>query len=146
MTDWKALQKGVRFVLPESGLEVFLRPVDFTIFAAYADLTDEMSGIIQSAIKELTGQVSLEVPNISIGENLVQSRRVMEGYAKCAFASPRAVDNPTQENEINPAWLGWKDLGFVYGLFNLSLPELIRFSEEQAQSLQSVSDEPVHAH
>lgn len=147
MMNWSALQKGVKFTLPDTGLDVWLRPVDFTIYALYSGLTDELLAIVLKAIQESDGQITLEAPTVTdVGGNLLQSRRLMEGYAKCAFVTPRVVDDPQTENDISPKWLSWGDLQFVYGMFNASLPELLRFSEEQAKRLLAVSDQPVSAH
>ncbi len=144
MMNWSALQKGVKFTLPDSGLDVWLRPVDFTIYALYSGLTDELLAIVLKAIQESDGQITLEAPTVSdVGGNLLQSRRLMEGYAKCAFVTPRVVDDPQTENDISPKWMSWGDLSYIYQMFNLSLPQLIRFSERQTEGLRPVPDESV---
>ena len=147
--SWTALKQGVKFTLPDSGLEVWLRPVDFTIYAAYAGLADELMTIVLKSLESASGDGKLiaDVPLISsVSDGLIQSRQLMEGYAKCAFVTPRAVDNPVGENEIDPKWLSWADLNYVYTTFNLSLPQLIRFSEEQAAGLQPVLNQPIDSH
>lgn len=145
MTNWQTLKQGVKFTLPDCGLEVRLRPVDFTIQAAYGGFSDEMMSVILKSVREMEGQIVLENLDLgaTVGQMLLQSRTLMEGYARCAFVTPRIVDDPQDEDEISAQWLSMKDLQFVYGMQNMSLPELIRFSEEQAESLLALSDQPV---
>lgn len=145
--SWDHLRNGVPFTLPESKLPVRLRPVDFLIWSAQGGMTDEMSSIIAASIREIDGSIVMEPPQLT--RNLLgalnQTRELMESYARAAFAFPRVVDHPVEADEISPKWLGFQDLQFVYGLLNVSLPELIRFSEEQIASLQPVSDESIDA-
>jgi hypothetical protein len=146
VSDWKALQQGVEFTLPESGLKARLRPVDFTIFAAYGQLADELLSTVLRLIQETDGATAQDLITVtgSFQNQLVQSRYLMEAYARCAFVYPRIVDVPQEEDEICAKWLGWTDLEFCYQMFNLSLPQMLTFREQQTAALLAVSDESIN--
>lgn len=130
--SWKALQEGVKFTLPDSGLEVWLRPVDFTIFAVYGGLPDTlMSTVMEAALSGDQGKIVADAPNL-MSKGVAEFRQLMEAYARCAFVTPRVVDDPQGDNEISLGWLGFKDLQFVYGMFNLTLPQMIELSDQQS--------------
>ena len=139
----KIAEDGVEIEFP-SGNKARVRNVGIQFFLENGGIPDSLTGIVAQIING-TDAKSLEVDS----DKIIRASIVMQNaVAKCAFVSPRVVDNPTTRGEISVSDIDEEDKMFILGLLGLPARKLEPFRQECEATLErlrhreNVSEKP----
>jgi hypothetical protein len=127
----KQAEEGVEIEFP-SGNRARVRNVGIQFFLENGGIPDSLSGIVAHLIN---GQDAQKLD--ADADKIVRASIVMQNaVAKCAFISPRVVDNPKGEGEISVDDIDEEDKMFILGLLGLPARKLEPFRQECEATLE----------